>query len=145
LSVDFGPYVKRIIHKVSDNWHELVPATSESKKGKLAIEFAIKNDGKVTAMCLVATSGDAALDRAAWKGIIASNPFPPLPTDFNGPYLAMRFRFHYNPNQNDPQQLSCSGLSTVGSRLRDFGDGMYSARKCRRSVFTNKKRNADTY
>jgi hypothetical protein len=38
-----------------------------------------------------------------------------------------------------------SGLSTVGRRLRDFGNGMYSARKCRRSVFTNKKRNADTY
>ena len=29
--------------------------------------------------------------------------------------------------------------------LAGFGKWMHSARKCRRSVFTNKKRNADTY
>jgi hypothetical protein len=38
-----------------------------------------------------------------------------------------------------------SGLSTVGSRLRDLGNGMCSARKCRGSVLMNKKPNADTY
>ena len=95
--VDFGPYVKRMVHKVSDNWHKLVPATSESMKGKLAIEFAIRKDGKVAEMCLVTTSGDVALDRAAWRGIVASNPFPALPNDFTGQYLAVRFRFYYNP------------------------------------------------
>jgi hypothetical protein len=45
-------------------------------------------------MCLVAISGDVALDRAAWNGITSSNPFPPLPTDFTGPSLALRVRFY---------------------------------------------------
>src|SRR5215813_5234852 len=97
VCVDFGPYVKEIVHRVSDNWHKLVPAPSASKKGKLAIEVAIRKDGKLAEMCLVATSGDVALDRAAWRGITASNPFPALPTDFTGAYLAVRFRFYYNP------------------------------------------------
>jgi hypothetical protein len=38
-----------------------------------------------------------------------------------------------------------SGLSTVGNRLRDFGNGMYSARKCRCTVSMNRKRKVDTY
>lgn len=99
--VDFRPYVEGMVHTVRDNWHKLVPATSESTRGKLAIEFAIRKGGRVAAMCLVATSGDVALDRAAWGGITASNPFPALPSDFTGKYLAVRFRFYYNPDKGD--------------------------------------------
>src|SRR5438552_17783603 len=52
-------------------------------------------------MRLIATSGDVGLDRPAWGSITASNPFPPLPGDFTGPYLALRFRFYYNPDRSD--------------------------------------------
>jgi TonB family protein len=99
--VDFGPYLQRILQEVKDNWYRLIPVSAEMKKGKLAIEFAITKDGQVAGMKLVATSGDPPLDRAAWGGITASNPFPPLPTDFKGPYLALRFRFYYNPDKSD--------------------------------------------
>jgi len=99
--VDFGPYLQRILEDVRENWYRLIPESAEMKKGKLAIEFAITKDGNVAEMRLVATSGDVALDRAAWGGITASNPFPPLPTQFTGPYLALRFRFFYNPDKGD--------------------------------------------
>jgi len=99
--VDFGPYLQRILQEVKDNWYRLIPESAEMKKGKLSIEFAITKDGQVAGMKLVATSGDPPLDRAAWGGITASNPFPPLPTDFKGPYLALRFRFFYNPDKAD--------------------------------------------
>jgi TonB family protein len=99
--VDFGPYVERMVQKVNVNWHKLVPASESTKRGRLAIEFAIRKDGKLAEMCLGATSGDVALDRAAWGGITAANPFPTLPSDFTGPYLAVRFRFYYNPDRND--------------------------------------------
>jgi len=101
--VDFGPYLQRILQDVKENWYRIIPESAEMKKGKLAIEFAITKDGKVADMRLVATSGDTALDRAAWGGITASNPFPPLPSDFTGPYLALRFRFYYNPDKADLQ------------------------------------------
>jgi len=71
------------------------------KKGKLAIEFDITHDGKVKNMRLVATSGDRDLDRPAWGSITASNPFPPLPTEFPGPHLTLRLRFFYNPDKTD--------------------------------------------
>ena len=101
--VDFGPYLQRILQNVKENWYHLIPESAEMKKGKLAIEFAITKDGKVADMRLIATSGDVALDRAAWGGITQSNPFPPLPSDFTGPYLALRFRFYYNPDKADLQ------------------------------------------
>jgi TonB family protein len=101
--VDFGPYLQRILQDVKDNWYRIIPESAEMKKGKLAIEFAITKDGKVADMRLIATSGDVALDRAAWGGITASNPFPPLPSEFTGPYLALRFRFYYNPDKSDLQ------------------------------------------
>jgi len=52
-------------------------------------------------MQLSSTSGDVALDRAAWGGINGSNPFPPLPSDFQGPNLVLRIRFYYNPDGKD--------------------------------------------
>jgi hypothetical protein len=45
-------------------------------------------------------SGDVALDRAAYGGITAVNPFQPLPSNFRGQYLALRFRFLYNPDRD---------------------------------------------
>ncbi|MGA7754677.1 MAG: TonB family protein, partial [Candidatus Sulfotelmatobacter sp.] len=101
--VDFGPYLQRILQDVRENWYHLIPESAEMKKGKLAIEFAITKDGKVADMRLIASSGDVALDRPAWGSITASNPFPPLPSDFTGPFLALRFRFYYNPDKADLQ------------------------------------------
>ena len=99
--VDFGPYLQRILQDVKQNWYILIPESAAMKKGKLAIEFAITKDGKVADMKLIATSGDVALDRPAWGSITNSNPFPPLPSEFNGPYLALRFRFYYNPDKGE--------------------------------------------
>ena len=101
--VDFGPYLQRILQNVRENWYHLIPESAEMKKGKLQIEFAITKDGQVADMRLTASSGDVALDRPAWGAITASNPFPPLPSEFTGPYLALRFRFYYNPDKTDLQ------------------------------------------
>ncbi len=102
--VDFGPYLSRVLDAVRRNWYILIPEEARAplmKRGKLAIEFAILPDGKIAGMKLVAPSGDVALDRAAWGGITASNPFAPLPGEFHGPYLGLRFRFYYNPQKGD--------------------------------------------
>jgi TonB family protein len=106
MGVDFGPYLQRVLHDVRQNWYNLIPESAQApimKKGKVTIEFAILKDGKVAGMKLISTSGDVALDRGAWGGITASNPFPPLPNEFGGPYLDLRFAFFYNPDKADLQ------------------------------------------
>jgi len=99
--VDFGPYLDRILQEVKEHWYELIPESAQMKKGKLAIEFAIMKDGRVQGLAVRASSGDPALDRPAYGSITASDPFPPLPSEFTGPYLALRFRFYYNPDKAD--------------------------------------------
>lgn len=104
--VDFGPYLERIVFIVKRNWYNVIPEAAMPpilKKGKVSIEFAILKDGRIAGMRLVGESGDISLDRAAWSGITASNPFPPLPTAFTGQYLALRFHFLYNPDARDLQ------------------------------------------
>jgi TonB family protein len=104
MGVDFGPYLARVLHDVRNNWYNLIPEVARAplmKKGKVSIQFAILKDGSVAGMQLEAPSGDVSLDRAAWGGITASNPFPPLPSEFGGQYLALRFHFYYNPDRRD--------------------------------------------
>jgi TonB family protein len=106
MGVDFGPYLQRVLHDVKVNWYNLIPESARApimKKGKVTIEFAILKNGSVAGMKLVSTSGDVALDRGAWGGITSSNPFPPLPSEFGGQYLALRFAFYYNPDRADLQ------------------------------------------
>jgi TonB family protein len=100
--VDLGPYLKRILEQVRENWYHLIPESTEMKKGKVAIEFKIAKEGKVAEMRLVESSGDTTMDRPAWGSITASNPFPPLPSEFTGLYLALRLRFFYNPDSSGP-------------------------------------------
>ena len=104
MGVDFGPYLQRVLHAVRENWYNIIPEAARApllKKGKVSIEFAIMKDGRVAGMQLDGGSGDTSLDRAAWGGITASNPFPPLPSEFGGQYLQLRFHFFYNPDAAD--------------------------------------------
>jgi TonB family protein len=106
--VDFKPYLQQILPVVRQNWYLLIPESATPKRGKLAIEFAITKDGRVADMRLVASSGDVALDRPAWGSITNSNPFQPLPSEFTGTYIALRFRFYYNP---DGSEFKDNGLT----------------------------------
>ncbi len=104
--VDFGPYLSRVVQAVRRNWYAIIPEEARApllKKGKVGIDFVIKSDGTVAGIHFSAggNSGDVALDRAAWGGITASTPFAPLPSEFHGPYLALRFRFYYNPGKGE--------------------------------------------
>ena len=102
--VDFGPYLARVLHDVKQNWYNIIPESAMApllKKGKVSIEFAITKTGQVAGMRYVSGSGDVALDRAAYGGITASNPFQPLPGEFGGQYLGLRFTFFYNPDKDE--------------------------------------------
>jgi TonB family protein len=104
MGVDFGPYMQRVLHDVRLNWYAIIPESAQPpllKRGKVSIEFAILRNGQITALRYVDGSGDLALDRAAYGGITSSTPFPPLPSEFAGQYLGLRFTFLYNP---DPKE-----------------------------------------
>jgi len=104
MGVNFGPYLSRVLHAVRLNWYNRIPESARAplmKRGKVSIQFDILKTGAIAAMEVVGTSGDPSLDGAAIGGINQSGPFPPLPPQFQGQYLALRFHFFYNPDNND--------------------------------------------
>jgi TonB family protein len=107
--VDFFPYLERMKIEIYKHWYEVLPESvfpPISKKGKLLIQFSIMKDGSVRGMVLVVSSGDAALDRAAWGGIVGSNPLPPLPEEYTrlgGTDLTIQGMFIYNLEERDFQ------------------------------------------
>jgi TonB family protein len=98
--VDFGPYERHAVRETGRAWDPLIPDEANpplSKTGSVMIRFKILPNGRVMegSMVLEGRSGDSALDRAAWGAITGSN-FPPLPKEFHGPYLELRYLFRYN-------------------------------------------------
>ena len=97
--VDFSAYLRRIVSDTRKNWEPLIPEEVQAplmKKGIVGIRFTILPDGQIGNMILETRSGDVALDKAAWNAITSEGQFPPLPTQFHGPQLELRFGFYYN-------------------------------------------------
>jgi TonB family protein len=104
MGVDFGPYMKRLHVTVEDHWFPLIPEDAlppMMKKGRVVIEFAIMKDGSLQGLTVVSSSGDTALDRAAYGALLNAVPLPRLPAEFTGPYLKIRAAFYYNPDKHD--------------------------------------------
>ena len=94
---DFGPYMNQVINRVRVNWYSLIPETARlGRRGRVVIIFTILKRGGVDDMRIVAQSGADPLDRSAAAAIQASNPFPPLPSDFDSDHIVLQFTFMYN-------------------------------------------------
>lgn len=97
--VDFGPYLTQVVIAVRNNWRRVTPDSVRlGEQGRVVIVFTILSNGDVLGgePEVVASSGRSHLDRAAMAGILASQPFQPLPPKFTGDKLVLQFSFFYN-------------------------------------------------
>jgi len=101
--VDFGPWLQKVVRETYRTWDPLIPEEVNppiSKRGEVEIVFTVLPNGRIQPGGMLETgrSGDVALDRAAW-GAITSADYPPLPREFHGQNIQLRFRFTYNMDQ----------------------------------------------
>ncbi len=95
--VDFKPYLIQVLASVKRNWFAVMPQSARfGRRGQVQIQFAIRRDGGVPKLVIASSSGADHLDRAAVAGVSASNPFPPLPREFQGEEVRLQFTFSYN-------------------------------------------------
>jgi len=97
--VDFRSYINRLLATVKKNWYAVMPESAMmGDQGVVVITFHINRDGSVPMPDpnLERTSGKEPLDVAAMSSIRTSNPFEPLPPQFKGPFIELRFIFFYN-------------------------------------------------
>jgi TonB family protein len=97
--INFHDYLQRVYYIVKANWFAVMPSSVElGDSGEVSLVFKIYKDGAVVQSDpqLVYGSGKEPLDRAAVSSIRASNPFPPLPSQFKAPYIELRYTYCYN-------------------------------------------------
>ena len=99
--VDMRPYLVTVLGIVRRNWQSVIPESVKlGRRGRVVVAFAIDRDGGVPKLVIAVPSGADPLDRAAVAGISASNPFPPLPSEFKGGQIRLQFTFSYNMTGN---------------------------------------------
>jgi TonB family protein len=97
--VDFNNYLQRVYVTVKRNWFAVMPGSVElGERGIVVLTFKIMRDGSVPSAepVIQRNSGKEPLDRAAYSSVRASNPFEPLPPQFSGPYIELRYTYLYN-------------------------------------------------
>ena len=105
--VDFSGYLARVLDSVKRNWYAIMPESAEmGDRGRVVLDFKILRDGNVPGEDpeMRSSSQKEPLDRAASSAIRASSPFEPLPSEFSGPYIELRFIFLYNIPLSEAEQ-----------------------------------------
>ncbi len=97
MGVDFDPYLLRVYLAVRRNWYSVIPEIARlGRRGRAVVQFHILRDGGVEQLVLEDGSGTTSLDSAAMSSIRLSDPFPPLPSEFPGADIRLRFVYFYN-------------------------------------------------
>ena len=96
--VDFTAYVGGATMAIKRKWSFIIPdAAKQGVKGKVILEFEIKQDGTIlNGPDVKLSSGTSLLDEAALEAVRLSAPFAPLPNEFKGPSIRLRMIFLYN-------------------------------------------------
>jgi TonB family protein len=105
--VDFNGYLQRVYVTVKRNWFAIMPESVElGERGVVVLTFKIMRDGSVPGAepVINRNSGKEPLDRAAYSSVRASNPFEPLPAQFSGPYIELRYTYLYNVSPENYNQ-----------------------------------------
>jgi TonB family protein len=98
MGVDFRPYLLQVLASVRRNWYAVIPESARlgMNRGSVAIQLRVIRSGNVAKLVIANSSGTSSLDRAAVAGISASNPLPPLPSEYKGSEVSFQFVFRYN-------------------------------------------------
>ncbi|MEJ2111229.1 MAG: TonB C-terminal domain-containing protein [Acidobacteriota bacterium] len=84
-------YANRIKQLVTGNWY--IPSSLRDPNAYTTIVFYIDRNGQNFDTRIVESSGNNSLNLTALNAIINSNPFPPLPQNFPGDHIGVKYVF----------------------------------------------------
>jgi len=92
----YGWYVASMRSRISANWLLATVSPNILTAPRTYLTFEIKRDGTVTDVQITQSSAIAEVDRSALRAILASNPLPPLPSDYSGGSVNVQFYFDFH-------------------------------------------------
>jgi len=97
--VDFAPFMRSVYGFIKREWFaSMPPSVEQGDKGIVAIQFRVRQDGKVPgdSLKVVSSSGKREFDDASLSAIRNVTPFDHLPSKFSQPFVEVRMTFYYN-------------------------------------------------
>lgn len=91
----YGTYVESITRRISQEWLRSTVDSSVRVAPRVYVRFDILRNGSIVNIELERPSGVRSLDLSAQRAVYAANPLPPLPADFRGSRISVRFWFEY--------------------------------------------------
>jgi len=122
--MDVHPYLDGMLKLIRTSWYNRIPGSARApimKKGHVTVEFQILKDGQITDVLYTDSSGDTALDKAAYNAVTDSSPLPSLPDDFGCKYLALQIHFYYNEAAVPLPSSGSSLVPCVTAKIRLVG------------------------
>jgi protein TonB len=92
----FSSYVNQIQRAISNNWLKSMVDSNVQHAPRVYMTFDIARDGTISGISVKQSSNIPSLDRSAQRAILASNPLPPLPSDYRGGSINVVFYFEYS-------------------------------------------------
>jgi len=101
--VEFGPWVRRFKALVQRNWEPLIPDAPMAMRmqGRVVITLNIHKDGTITDVRVVGPCPVDGYNTAAYGALRASNPTPPLPSEYPDDKAFFTVTFYYNERPPD--------------------------------------------
>ncbi len=91
----YNLYVAGVRNRISSNWLLSTVSSGIVTAPRVYIEFDILKDGSVSNPEITQSSGIPEVDRSALRAVLASNPLAPLPADYAGSKVAVKFYFDF--------------------------------------------------
>jgi len=91
----YGWYVAAVRNRISGNWLLSTISPNILKAPRLYMTFTILRDGTISDPEITQSSGIAEVDRSALRAVLASNPLPPLPSDYTGNRVKVNLYFDF--------------------------------------------------
>jgi TonB family protein len=97
MGVDFRPYMVQVLSAIRRNWFAVYPEAARlGMRGEVSLIFGIAKQGAVTKIVFMSQTPSKPLNEAAVAAISASNPLPPLPSQYKGDRIVLQLKFLYN-------------------------------------------------
>ena len=89
--VDFAPYMENVQSSIKANWKP----NKVAEETRAVVLFSIDKQGYVIKSEIIEASGNKEYDQIALSTIQETQPFAPLPDEYNNSYVDVQFTFDY--------------------------------------------------
>jgi TonB family protein len=90
-------YIRQVEQRVGQNWLQTSLGDFQNQVQAIA-SFLVTSSGRITDIEIEKKSGISSVDLAVMRAIQASNPLPPLPSEFRGRSIRFQAVFEYPPD-----------------------------------------------